>query len=164
LPESLKLPPGIEFKVDPTEPGFEDLRQFAKKIGLTQSEFSDALGIYAASQAAKEADFQSKVAAELAKMGPNVTQRITAIETWIRGMIGDEFGTPLRAMIVSERQAVAFEKLMHKFGSQGAASFRQDGREPAALRGRASEAEYAAMSQAQKWDYARSFPQSQFQK
>jgi hypothetical protein len=162
LPEGLKLPEGIEFKVDPTEPGFEDLRQIAKKLNWSQAEFSDVLGVYAASQASKEATWQAAVRAELAKMGPNAAQRVTAIETWIRGMIGDEFGTPLRAMIVSERQAVAFEKLIHKFASQGSASFRQDGREPAGAPGRVSEAEYNAMSQAERYNYAKGFDQKQF--
>ena len=140
------------------------MRQIAKRLNWSQAEFSDVLAIYAASQSAKEADFQSKVAAEFAKMGPNVTQRITAIETWIRGMVGDEFGNPMRAMIVSERQAVGFEKLMHKFTSQGAASFSQSGREPAELRGRVSEAEYAAMTPGERYTYSKGFDQKQFQR
>jgi hypothetical protein len=42
--------------------------------------------------------------------------------------------------------------------------FPAHGREPQGAPGRVSEAEYDAMSQAQRWDYARSFPQSQFKR
>jgi hypothetical protein len=56
-----------------------------------------------------------------------------------------------------------FETIISKFTNQGHGSFTQAGRVPQSAPGRVSEAEYAAMSPAQRWDYAKSFDQKQFQ-
>jgi hypothetical protein len=78
LPDTLKLPAGMEFKVDTSEPAFNDLRAVAKKIGLTQSEFSDILAIHASREVANEAMVRTAAQAELRDLpGPCVSPRST---------------------------------------------------------------------------------------
>ena len=103
LPVSLKLPEGIEFKVDATDPAYADMRAWAHKRGLSQDDFSEGLAIYASKVAREEATYRAAAAAEIAKMGANATMRVTAIETFLRGHVGDELATPMRSMIVSEK-------------------------------------------------------------
>jgi hypothetical protein len=159
LPEGLKLPGDLEFRVDAADPALQDLRRLAKKIGLTQAEFSDVLAVYAGSEAHKEAAFRTAMAGELTKMGANATMRVTAIDVGLRGLLGDDLGRAMKSMIVSEKLARGFETLLSKFASQGAASFRQDGREPAANgNGPLSsmpEAEYNALSAAERFRISR---------
>jgi hypothetical protein len=159
LPEGIKLPGDLQFKVDAADPALQDLRGLAKRIGLTQSEFSDVLAVYAGSEARKEAEFRTAMAGELTKMGANATMRVTAIETGLRGLLGDDLGGAMKSMIVSEKLARGFETLLQKFASQGVASFRQDGREPPnPNRGplsSMSEAEYNALTPAEKYSIAK---------
>jgi hypothetical protein len=163
LPESLKLPEGIEFALDASEPAFNDLRAVAKKIGLTQTEFSDILAIHVSREAATEAKVQAAAKAELAKLGSAATMRVTAIDTFIRGILGDDLGGAMKLGLFTEKQVRGWEQIMSKFASQGAASFSQAHREPGSAPGKVSEEEYAGMSQAEKWSYARSHDQKQFQ-
>jgi hypothetical protein len=54
------------------------------------------------------------------------------------------------------------EKVMARFSTQGAASFTQSHRVPSEPQGRVSEEQWNRMSQAERWDYSRSFDQRQF--
>jgi hypothetical protein len=65
-------------------------------------------------------------------------------------------------MLVSSRHVEALEKLASKYISGGSAPFSQAHREPAQGSGKVSDAEYDAMSPAQRWSYSRSFDQSKF--
>jgi hypothetical protein len=91
-------------------------------------------------------------------------QRVSALEVWLRGVVGDKLAGPMRSMMVTADIVKGLEILQNKFVSQGAASFSQSHRVPPSPTGRLSAEEYAALSDAQKFDYARSHDQSQFQK
>lgn len=162
IPQTVKLPEGVEFKIDNADPALGDFRAWAHHRGLTQDDFSDALGIFAAREARQAAQFQAAAKAEAAKLGVNGTQRVDAVEMGLRGLVGDSMAGKMRPMIVSAAIVEGFEKILTKFASQGAAGFRQDGRVPHEGGGRVDEATYAAMTPAQKWDYARSHNQQQF--
>jgi hypothetical protein len=64
-------------------------------------------------------------------------------------------------MLFTADQVRAWEKIIGRITNQGVMSFRQDGRE-VQTQGRVSEDEYNAMSQAERWNYSRSFDQRQF--
>ena len=53
LPADLQLPPGIEFKIDVSDPSYKDLANFAHARGWSQSDLSTALGIFAAIKRAR---------------------------------------------------------------------------------------------------------------
>jgi len=55
------LPEGIAYKLDETNPAMAEARAWANKTGLTQEAFSEALGLYAKLDAAKEAGFRRAV-------------------------------------------------------------------------------------------------------
>jgi hypothetical protein len=158
LPQNLKLPEGVTVAIDNKDPAFADLTRVAHRAGLSQSDFSDLIGVYAAKQAAEANQLQTAIRAEIAKLGPNGSQRIGAITTWLRSAVGsDDLAKALSQMMVTAKHVEALEKLADKFMSGGAASFSQSHREPGPGNGKVSDEEYAKMSAAQKWAYARSF-------
>ena len=164
LPADLQLPPGIEFKIDVSDPSYKDLANFAHARGWSQSDLSTALGIFASHQAREAAAFAQAQRAEVQKLGANGTSRVTAVETWLRSELGDDLANGMRSMIVTEKIVRGFEKLAAQRTTQGAAPFSQAHRtpEPSPGPGRVTEEQYNAMSQAERYAYARGFPQEQF--
>jgi hypothetical protein len=162
LPEGMKLPEGLDFRPDSADPAFKDFQALAKKIGLSQIEFSKLYGTYIAKTLASEAEFRNVMKGELAKLGANATMRVTALETWLRGMVGDDIAKNMRAGLFSEKQVRGLEIIANKMATQGHATFSQAHREPAGPQGRVSEEEWAGMSSAEKWNYARGHDQAQF--
>jgi hypothetical protein len=162
LPPDLKLPSGIEFKIDTADPAYRDLAAFAHARGWDQEAFSTAIGIFASREARQAAAFNEAQRAEVQKLGANGTSRVTAVETWLRSTLGDELANSMRPMIVTSRIVEGFEKLASK--QFPAANFSQAHRtpEPSPGPGRVSDEEYSRMTSAERWEYARSFPQSQF--
>jgi capsid assembly protein len=157
------LPPGMDWKFNEADPALAAARNWAHTNGLTQEQFSSLLGQYASMEAAKENTFRNTMKGELDKLGANATMRMTAIGTWLNGVVGADLAKSMVAGCFSEKQVRGLELLANKMASQGAASFRQDGREPGGHQGgRVSEEAYAAMSPSEKWDYARGFDQQQF--
>jgi hypothetical protein len=164
LPESITLPPGVEVKFNEADPALADARAWAHKQGFSQAQFSEMLSLHASLQAREVAQFNAAHAAEVAKMGANGTMRVTAMETWLRGMVGDKLAGPMRGMMVTADIVKGLEILQQKFSRQGAATFSQSHREPGQTNGRVSEDQYQAMGPAKRLNYARSHDQSQFQK
>lgn len=164
LPKEFKLPEGMDWKFNPELPEYKWLQEAAVKNGWSQDQVTEIVGKYAEIAVGSDAQVQAAMKAEREKMGANVTARVTAIQTFLNGHIGEEYGKALLQFAgLSAKATQGLELLIAKQASQGAASFRQDGREPGGQLGRVSEAEYNAMSAAQKWDYARGFDQKQFQ-
>jgi hypothetical protein len=162
LPDNFEMPAGVEFKINESDPLLINARAWAHAKGFDQATFSEMVGIYATAKANETAQLSAAHAAEVAKMGANGTQRVTALETWLRGVVGDKLAGPMRSMMVTADIVKGMETLQGKFSSQGAAPFSQAHRVPQEPAGRVSEAEYSAMTPGQKFDYARSFDQRQF--
>jgi hypothetical protein len=164
LPADLKLPSGIEFKIDTADPSYRDLAAFAHARGWDQEAFSTAIGIFASREAREAAAFAEAQRAEVQKLGANGTSRVTAVETWLRSTLGDDLASGMRGMIVTEKIVRGFEKLAAQHTTQGAALFSQAHRtpEPSPGPGRVTEEQYNAMTQAERYAYARGFPQEQF--
>jgi hypothetical protein len=162
LPDGFKLPDGTAWQFDPKDPALIDAQRFANRVGLTQSQFSELLSVHVSQQMADQQAIAAGAQREMEKLGPNATQRVSAIETFIRGIVGDELGTGLRQMVLTQKHVLAWEKIASQFASQGVASYKAHGREPPGQPGRVSEEQDAAMSHAQRLDYARHFDQGQF--
>lgn len=164
LPENFKLPDGVDFNVDAADPMLADVRSWAHGKGLSQSDFSELIGIYATGKGHEQAFINTATAAEVAKMGINGVQRVTALETWLRGMVGDKLAGPMKQMLATADIVRGMEMIQHRMVSQGAANFSQAHREPGhdQRSGRVSDEAYNAMSPSQKLDYSRGFDQSQF--
>jgi hypothetical protein len=168
LPADFQMPEGQSFKFATDHPVMGPLigqaKEFAIAHGLDQAAFSKMMSLYAASQV-HEAQLISKAqAAEREKLGPMIAHRVDAVQQFIRGTVGDDkVAKALTQQILTADAVVGWEKIISKSTRQGAASFRQDGREPDAPRGRVSEGEYNAMSSGERYAYSKSFDQKQFQ-
>lgn len=130
LPEGMQLPAGVEFSFNTEDPAYAAVRNWAHAQEFTQAQFSELLGHYANSEAAKQVMIGNAAKAEVEKLGAMGTARVTAVDQWLRGTLGDDLGTAVRGMMVTARIVQGLEKLMTKMATQGHASFRQDGREP----------------------------------
>jgi hypothetical protein len=162
LPANFEMPAGVEVKIDEADPLLIDARNWAHSKGLDQATFSEMVGLYASSKAKETAQLNAAHADQVAKMGANGTQRVSALEVWLRGMVGDKLAGPMRSMMVTADIVKGLETLQQKFSSQGSASFSQAHRAPQEPQGRISDDEYSRMSPAARLDYARQFDQSQF--
>jgi hypothetical protein len=162
LPQEFKLPPGVEYQFNETDPAYVAARTWAHSQNFTQQQFSQLLSFHANSQAAEQVLIGNAAKAELEKLGSMGTARVTAIDQWLRGTIGDASAQHIRKMMLTAGFVEGMEKIITKFTSQGAASFSQAHREPASAPGRVSEEAYAAMSQSERYAYAKGFDQKQF--
>jgi len=125
LPADFKAPEGVSIKFDEADPLLIDGRNWAHSQGFDQSQWSQMLALYAGAKAKEAALLNTATAAEVAKLGVNGTQRVTALEQWLRGMVGDRLAGPLRSMMVTSGIVEGLETLQRKFSSQGAATFSQ---------------------------------------
>jgi hypothetical protein len=152
LPDDFKIPQGIEYKIDENSPAATLARQFAVDAGLTQAEFSRMVAIHAAVEVQQVANLKTARDAELNKLGATGFQRITAVETFLRGRLGDDVGRAMGGMLVTAKHVEGFERLMQQFANGGSGSFSppRHSSEPA----RISDAEYNAMSYTEKKQYA----------
>jgi hypothetical protein len=128
LPADLKLPGGVEYKFDQSNPSLVAARNWAYAKGLSQDEFSQVLGIYASHEAQQNAVLAERSRQEVAKAGVNAPQRVDAVGKWITGEMGEVDARPIRATIVTDAHLRFYEKMMNKISSQGAASFSQSHR------------------------------------
>jgi hypothetical protein len=135
LPEAFKLPDGISFKFDEASPEYLAARNWAHAQGFSQKQFSELLSFHANTIAAQESTYQNAARAEVEKLGAMGTARVTAVETFLRGQVGEELAGHLRGMMVSAKIVEGFEKLMTKHSSQGVATFTQSGRDTPAANG-----------------------------
>jgi hypothetical protein len=135
LPPDTKLPGNLEYKFDQSDPSLAAARNWAHAKGLSQGEFSEVLAIYASHVAGQEATLAELSRAEIAKAGPNATQRVDAVGKWITGFMGEKDGTPIRRTIVTDAHLRFYEKVINQLTNQGGASFSQQHRVPGEDRG-----------------------------
>jgi hypothetical protein len=124
------LPPGVEWRFNEADPALAAARTWAHANGLSQDQFGSLLGQYASMEAAKEATFRTAMKRELDALGANATMRVTALETWLNGMVGPEITKHMRQGMFSAKIVEGLEVIAKKFATQGHASFTQHGRVP----------------------------------
>jgi hypothetical protein len=132
IPEGMKLPGDQQFKFDEAgnKAAFDAARAWAHNKGMTQSDFSEMLGLYASQEAQQHAVLAERSRQEVAKVGVNAPQRVDAIGKWITGTVGEKDAVPIRATIVTDAHVRFYEKIMHQITTQGGASFSQSHRVP----------------------------------
>jgi hypothetical protein len=132
LPADFKAPGGLEFKLDEAgnKAAFDAARAWAHGKGMSQSDFSEMLGLYASQEAAQHAELTARSRQEIAKVGINAPQRVDAVGKWITGMVGEADAKPIRATIVTDAHVRFYETIMNKLSSQGGASYSNSHRVP----------------------------------
>jgi hypothetical protein len=128
LPADLKLPGGVEYKFDQSNPSLVAARNWAHAKGLSQDEFSQVLGIYASHEAQQNAVLAERSAAEIAKVGINAPQRVDAVNRFIIAEMGADDAKSINALIVTDAMLRYHERMITKLSNQGAASFSQSHR------------------------------------
>jgi hypothetical protein len=123
LPVDFKVPEGVNFQVDEKNPLLAQARAFAHRYQLPQAAFSELLALDSAQKIESTQRFETWKADQVAKLGPTASARVTAVDTFNRGMLGDKAAAALKSMMVTSDIVQAFEGLMAKFANQGSGSF-----------------------------------------
>jgi hypothetical protein len=152
LPEGLKLPGGIEFRIDVNDPSLADARRLAHARGWSQQDFSDALGIFASHQAQQQALIAEAAQREIAKAGSNAGARVDAIGKWIRSEIGDVDAKPILASLCTDSHLRFYERMQAKITNQGVAGF--SGKHRDVDTGKLSDEQYSKLSYSEKKAYS----------
>jgi transcriptional regulator with XRE-family HTH domain len=126
----MKLPNGMSYTFDQTDPSLVAARNLAHAKGWSQQDFSEALGIFASHHAQQEAALAERSAAEVAKVGVNAPQRLDAVNRFITAEMGEADAKQIRSLIVTDSMLRYHERMIQKISSQGAASFSQSHRVP----------------------------------
>lgn len=139
LPKDLTFPPGIEVALDKNDPVLGKLRGWAHKYQLPQEAVSEVLGLYAGKIAGERAIGQAAHLAEVEKLGPSGPGRVDAIALWLKSQLGDSGkvlsgvrgpdGFVQNGVLWTADICKAFEALMNKQRSQGAAGYTGNGRD-----------------------------------
>ena len=153
LPKDFKLPQGVEFKLDISNPLWAQGQAWAQKHGLSQEAFAEAIALVAGDRVGTEAQIVQARSAEIGKLGANGQARITAVETWAKGMLGQETGARFVSRLFTSADVQMAEALISKF--TGAGTFRQGGREPPETPGKLTEEQYNKLSIPDRIAYAR---------
>ncbi len=135
LPADFQIPQGVEFSIDDKNPLWSQARAVMHDIDQGrlsgQQAFSKLMALYAGAQITDRQGFDTWRAKEVEKLGPTGQARVTAVQTWMKGLLGDKPAAAMNAMLVTSDIVQAFEGLMARFASQGGGSFSQTGRVPA---------------------------------
>ena len=167
LPSDFQMPEGVSWKWATdhavTGPLIGQAKELAHSLGMDQTAFSKMMSLFVASQVHEAQLIAKAQSAEREKLWPNIAHRVDAVQQFIRGTVGDDrVAKALTQQMLTADAVVGWEKVIRKATSQGAAPFSQAHRDPGSQQGRVSEAEYAAMTSAERWNYARQFDQKQF--
>jgi hypothetical protein len=155
LPANFQAPEGVSFEFNRDDPALKQAKDFAHKHNLSQEAFSDLAGIYAATKVGEVLQFQTALKAEVAKLGSAATARVTAVQTWLQAMGGDDAGPLMKVLEIAPvaKTIFALEKMMSKWSSQGSSGFSQSGRERPQQG--LSDEQWDSMSYSEKRDYGR---------
>lgn len=121
LPADFKAPADVKFELDNNDPLLGRARELAHQRGLTQEEFSDFLGVYAASKIGEQQHLATARDAQMALLGSAANQRIDAVETWLKARVGvkaDGIVAQLKNFPVAA-YVEAFEEIVRQFSHQG---------------------------------------------
>lgn len=116
LPDTVKVPEGIELKIDEKDPRVPVIRQMAIKNGWSQDQVNELVALDAQQQIAAHAAEQTRLTAEKQKLGANADDRIKAAATWVKGLTGvsaDELAE-VQVLTATSAGVSLLEKLMAK--------------------------------------------------
>lgn len=119
LPETVKVPDGMELKIDDKDPRVPVLRDLAVKHGLSQDVITSLVALDAQMQIEAHAAEQVRIAAEDQKLGANAKDRKAAVGNWLKGLkdrneiTADEYEA-VRVYAVDAATISALEKIMAK--------------------------------------------------
>lgn len=152
LPADIKLPE--DFALLPNDhPVMVGGKKLAHELGIPAADFPKLVAFEVQRQVGEANELTEAAAAQRTLLGEKADARISAVETWLKGRVGEEHARHMNAMLFSAKHIEAFESLIKQFGTGGAPPLNRTGQEPG--KPGLSDEEYGRMSPAQKITYAR---------
>ncbi len=118
LPDTVKVPKGLELKIDEKDPRVDMVRQFAVKHALPQEVVSELIALDAQGQIAEFEAIEAEHQAEMAKLGQNGPDRVKAVETFLKATVEQGEYEALKGLLVNAAAFSAVEKLIAKATTQ----------------------------------------------
>lgn len=115
LPDTVKVPEGMNLKIDEKDPRVAAVRDIALKHGLSQEQVNQLVAFDAQQQIAAHAAEQTRLTAEKQKLGANGDDRLNAVSSWVKGITTDaaEIGE-IQVLTATAAGVSLLEKLMAK--------------------------------------------------
>jgi hypothetical protein len=156
LPQDFKLPNGAQFQVAPINdpvkgPAMQAFQEWSFKNGLSQTQFSEALGLYASATSNEQIAIGNAAQREREAAGVNVPVRVDAISLWLKAHY-PAAAPAFIATLATAKQLDAWESIISRSINGGSGSFSRRGNEPEAQK--LSDAAYDKLSYGEKKDYA----------
>lgn len=157
LPKDFQAPQGVEFKIDNNNPIWSQARQLMHDIDTGkvsgQAAFEKMIALHAANEISTVQNLKTARDAEVSKLGPAGSARVTAVQSFLNAQLGEPLGGFMGNMLVTAQHVEGFEKLMASFRNQGAGTFSPSRApsEPAKI----SPEQYNKMTYTEKLEYAR---------
>lgn len=126
-----KLPEGVSFQFNQSDPALLAAKKYAADNGLTQTQFSGMLDLFVSSQLNQQMAQARAREANLQQLGATGAQRIDAVSTWLKSFAGKD-GAAVADFISKYPSAPivrAMETVVRRFSNQGGADFSQSHRE-----------------------------------
>jgi len=121
LPDTVKVPEGMNLKIDEKDPRLIAVRELAHKHQWAPEVLNELVAFDAQMQIAAHAQEEAAIQAEMKKLGSNGPARVTALETFLKASVGKDEYEALRPVIGNATAFAAMEKLIAKVTAQGVA-------------------------------------------
>lgn len=119
LPETVKVPDGMDLKINENDPRVPVLRSLAVQHGLSQDVVNSLVALDAEQQIAMHTAEQARIAAADAKLGANAKDRKAAVGNWLKGLkdrnelSGEEYEA-VKIYATDAETVTALEKIIAK--------------------------------------------------
>lgn len=125
--KDFKLPDGWEVKAD--DPMWKLGKELAHKHGWTQDQLNDLATGYVQNQIGQHTALVEATKQRDASLGPNGGARVEALNTWFKGVFGDQVGAQFAQTLFTKDIIEGFEKVQSTLARQGVTSFSNVGRD-----------------------------------
>lgn len=115
LPADVKLPDGMQLKIDDKDPRLPLARAFAREAGLDQNQFSRLLQLDALAKINAYHAETARLGEEMKKLGDKGQERLAAADRWLKTLgLSDKEYAEMSMTATTAAGVTAIEKLMAK--------------------------------------------------
>jgi len=118
LPDTVKLPDGMTFKIDDKDPRIPAVQALAHKHQLSQETVTELIALHAQSEIEAHVAAEASIQAEMKKLGENGKARVEALNAYFKANLSKEEDEALRPVIGNAAAFAAVEKLIAKAVTQ----------------------------------------------
>ena len=118
LPDTIKVPEGVDLKIDEKDPRIAPLRDLAIKHHLPQDVINELVALDAQVRLADYTSADAQLQAEQKKLGENGKARVSAVESYLKANVTPEEYEEMRPFIGNATAFAGIEKLIAKATTQ----------------------------------------------